>query len=137
MEKRRAFLKKLGLASGAALVVPSLSSCTTLSRVQGVADNNEIRVQLPANQSFPFIVDHPKSEIPILITKKEKLRAFLMLCTHKDCTVNPAGAVLLCPCHGSEFSFSGEVLTGPAENPLHEYSVSQTNGVLTIKLNQQ
>jgi Rieske Fe-S protein len=46
-------------------------------------------------------------------------------CTHQCCTVGYDAALgeMLCPCHGSRYSTSGQVLLGPAEQALQKLSV--------------
>jgi Rieske Fe-S protein len=46
-------------------------------------------------------------------------------CTHLTCPVQLAaeagGAPLVCPCHGGEYSATGEVLDGPPPRPLRRF----------------
>ena len=51
--------------------------------------------------------------------------AFSAICTHQHCVVAPAGERFECPCHGSAFdAATGEVLNGPALEPLPSVAVS-------------
>jgi Rieske Fe-S protein len=55
--------------------------------------------------------------------------AFSAICTHQGCTVAAAGAVLNCPCHGSEFdALTGAVKRGPATSPLPAVAVKVSDG---------
>jgi 3-phenylpropionate/trans-cinnamate dioxygenase ferredoxin subunit len=53
--------------------------------------------------------------------------AFDDTCTHRQCSLSEGeiwNDVVMCPCHGSEFALAtGEVMNGPAEDPVHAYEV--------------
>lgn len=52
--------------------------------------------------------------------EKGKIHLVNLTCTHLGCSTkwNDAERSWDCPCHGSRFSYKGEVLEGPAVNPL-------------------
>jgi thiosulfate dehydrogenase (quinone) large subunit len=57
------------------------------------------------------------------------LAAFSAVCTHAGCQVEFASGMLVCPCHGSEFSASsGAVVRGPAVTPLATRRVIERRG---------
>lgn len=60
------------------------------------------------------------------------LTAFSPLCTHLGCAYqwrSHAGpshqGAFVCPCHGSSFTRSGDVITGPANRPLDRYRIKR------------
>jgi cytochrome b6-f complex iron-sulfur subunit len=54
-------------------------------------------------------------------------------CTHQACLITGyAGQDYVCPCHGSEYSQTGQVLSGPAPASLPRYQTQFTGNVLTI-----
>lgn len=54
--------------------------------------------------------------------------AFSAVCPHEGCSVLPDTGKLTCPCHGSQFSLSGEVTRGPAQSGLQPFAVRVTDG---------
>lgn len=59
---------------------------------------------------------------PICLYKvKDEYIASLLKCTHRGCELNVGGGIYSCPCHGSEFSTTGQVLEGPADQNLKVY----------------
>lgn len=55
-------------------------------------------------------------------------------CTHLGCSVpwDAEKNLFVCPCHGSTFSMTGEVLTSPAPRPLDMYPVRIENGIVKV-----
>jgi Rieske Fe-S protein len=54
-------------------------------------------------------------------------------CTHERCTVTGiSGQTYVCPCHGSQYSLTGQVRSGPAPRSLPTHNASFANGVLTL-----
>jgi Rieske Fe-S protein len=55
------------------------------------------------------------------------------VCTHEGCTVSNAdGDVYVCPCHGSRYTRTGQVVHGPAVASLRRYTTNVANGMVTI-----
>jgi arsenite oxidase small subunit len=56
--------------------------------------------------------------------------AYSAICTHQGCTVGYKDGNLACPCHGSVFdpANGGQVVNGPAKQPLPKIPVEVQNG---------
>jgi Rieske Fe-S protein len=71
--------------------------------------------------------------VQVAHTTQNTFVALSAICTHQDCIINLFGnQSYVCPCHGSTFGVNGNVLSGPAPAPLHEYPTQFSGGVLTI-----
>ena len=68
-------------------------------------------------------------------TSANSFTAVEAVCTHEGCTVSNAdGDQYVCPCHGSRYTRSGQVVRGPAVASLRRYTTSFTDGVVTIAI---
>lgn len=70
---------------------------------------------------------------PVLVTRtgESTAVAFSAICTHMGCQVEPAGAELHCPCHGSKYTAAtGAVIAGPAPKPLPAVKVTVAGGAV-------
>jgi Rieske Fe-S protein len=60
-----------------------------------------------------------------VIRKNQDIYALNLTCTHLGCTVNATPKGFVCPCHGSVFNTSGDVVKGPADGPLKRLAVDE------------
>ena len=78
------------------------------------------------------IVDFEGKKMGIYKDALGKVYAIDPGCTHIKCTVqwNDAEKSWDCPCHGSRFSYTGQVLTGPARKDLAVYDVKVGKAII-------
>lgn len=117
--ERRAFL--------VACAATSLSAaCASTPYVAGRLDAGRIVLKRrDVTGRAGVLVEHPALAFPLYVrqTGDNGFTAVLTRCMHRGCTVEPVDGRLVCPCHGSEYASTGEVLKGPTELPLIRFAV--------------
>jgi Rieske Fe-S protein len=90
------------------------------------------------------VVSVPESDVPArgaLVLPEERLAvvndgtgyyALDLTCTHLGCTVKGTPEGFACPCHGSRFASTGDVLKGPASRPLRRLALERNAGILRV-----
>lgn len=122
--------------SGASPTAPS--SIAQLPTVNGSAVDGGISVALgdsPALSSVggAALVLSPRGYFLLARTDPNTFSALPATCTHQTCTVSGFnGGVYVCPCHGSQFSKTGQVLSGPAVLPLRQLPTIVNSDTVTI-----
>jgi Rieske Fe-S protein len=95
----------------------------------------------PANEKL-LAVDGTRTilidnERTIVVRKSETAFAVLsQICTHAGCSVsfNTSLHLLVCPCHGSRFSLTGNVAQSPASRSLQTYPSTFDAATMTLTI---
>ena len=136
---RRTFVRRLpvltaGLAAGASCV--SLSACAgvTYLRPRVLPDGGLLVATGDVGERGEAFLQTTGMQRPVYLRRSEggAWTAVLASCTHRGCQPEPVGDRLACPCHGSEFTFEGDVLAGPADRPLPRYEVIEEDDRLIV-----
>ena len=73
-----------------------------------------------------------------IATAGDSFYAFADTCTHQGCSLADGelvGTTVTCPCHGSQFDVTtGDVLRGPAREPVQSYPVRLEGNALQVEL---
>ncbi len=128
-ESRRDFVKTIGLVTVSATLglSGSLSSCAGTHVARFSVNGSRLAVGKNEFAGRAFVLVKPSTmPAPIYVRRlhENDYVAVLLECTHRQCELNPAGEILACPCHGSEYSITGEVLNPPAETKLQRFNVT-------------
>ncbi len=86
------------------------------------------------NVNGSVIVSSAAGSLAVVRTSQTAVAALSAICTHQGCTVAYSGSLMLlvCPCHGAEFTLTGAVKQGPATIPLKTYQASLAGNIVTI-----
>ena len=134
---RRDFLGRFSVFSACASLVASSTGCAGLRYVRATEEPGRLVLPRAAlGEDAGVLVESSRTPKPVYLraTDPGAYSAVLAECTHSQCQPEPDGDRLVCPCHGSEFAFTGEVLQGPAEAPLTRYRVSHDRDSITVCL---
>lgn len=136
--ERRSFIKWTGVAALTSFLAKVLSSCggqvkfdsanmpsaaasesefIDLGGMEELAETGSLRYQTPSGHSILVVQS---------LNDAQSVQAFSSVCTHRGCNVTwkTHDQMISCACHGSNFSAEGDVLQGPAQQPLQQYSVT-------------
>jgi len=140
---RRDFIKRSAvgvIASGAMLSSINISAFTrsaTAAKAVFRRSGDDIVVKLSENAALSKSGGSVKinDELMLIRNSETTFLAIRTICTHKGCDVELEGNKFVCPCHGSEFSLTGKVETGPAEENLKTFETifDSDKGTVTIK----
>lgn len=129
---RREFFRRAEVAAGGFIccAMPLLVTSCGAARVRYLTPllqgDRLVVPRVDVERTGAVLIEDPASDLPIYVRRNTD-GAFVALstrCGHRGCQVEPAAASMICPCHGSEYTFAGAILQGPTERPLTRYRVT-------------
>ena len=147
MTNRRSFLKS---CVGTAAVVGVASACTSCAwfqkrdvQVEAAPNATEVALLFTAHPALReangFVrIEGKDGDVRLVVVRLPDGRvvALSMTCTHWGCDVDwdKAHGWFDCSRHGSRFDTAGQVLEGPADEPLAMYEVTESADGVVVKL---
>ena len=143
MEKRE-FVKKVTAASLLASLGIPLDSCNpnSIPEPDSTPDaTGDILIDLTATAYKDLQTDEgwviDNTNKLLLLNLGGNIIALTNVCTHAGCSTDwvytSADQLFLCQCHNSVFDTSGNVVNGPANQPLKSYVTTRDGDLLTVK----
>jgi Rieske Fe-S protein len=136
---RRTALKAIGGLIFASIIPLGCAGVRSLriGSSAGIVTLDVLEFEQNTEDSNALILKVAEFKDPVILLRGENDQYYALsgLCTHLNCTLRPSKNFLRCPCHGSTFNLSGEVLRGPASKNLQTYPVEITEDTIVIRLN--
>lgn len=135
---RREFLQTVG----GAIALAAVPGCSAgLAMYHGEMQNDTITI--PKTEALALAAPNgimmvSTNNLPVAIVVRRladnNLAAVSTVCTHAGCEVRVLPDAFQCPCHGSEYDVTGEVIDGPAAKALQKFAVTENQDTITIKV---
>lgn len=102
---------------------------------EGVSIGEPADLRFPYTKTDAYLVEHVVEDAWVIKHSATSATVFSPICPHMGCRYEWDGGTqqFVCPCHGSVFSITGEVLAGPAPRPLDTLPYKIENGALEVK----
>jgi Rieske Fe-S protein len=128
---RREFVTLVGHLVGAGVLMSSAAclGCAMASSTHPMSALKVAKVDVSdltkdGKALFTPYVGPDGDQIMIVREPGGSLVALSTQCTHAGCKVNaPSGGIITCPCHGSQYDLTGNVVRGPAPRALKQYQI--------------
>ena len=135
---RRDFISIAGIWTASIAVLGSLIGMARLINPALTPEAGK-RFRIGSAADFPAGTQQVLAKQKVLIISDARgIAALSLICTHLGCIVTKTETGFSCPCHGSKFGPTGEVLAGPAPSALKWYQVSQAvDGRLMVDAKQE
>lgn len=141
-DSRRQWLKRLALTCSALSAVRSGTLATPASALD---NRNKLRIDLSLLSALELnggsaMLTYDNEQTVLLVNRESESDYYVLdpRCTHQGCRVDPyspSTSTIICPCHGSEYSISGQVTQGPAVSNLNFYNaVLEDANTLAIEI---
>jgi Rieske Fe-S protein len=121
--------------------INSPSGTSSLPTIQASPSNGVIQINIDSSSPLAksggaALIQNSSNPVLVERTSDTSFNAVTAICTHQGCLITDyisQNNEYFCPCHGSRFSYTGKVDSGPAGAPLKQYQTSFNNNVLSIK----
>ena len=117
---------------GVLFILFFLPSFYFLKRYLSPPAQNSAMFEIPVTELPENAVYMVRDKKIALIHYRKEIRAVSIACTHLGCTLNVLSDKFVCPCHGSVFTLTGEVIKGPAILNLKELRCKTDGGMVKI-----
>ncbi|HUJ61333.1 MAG TPA: Rieske (2Fe-2S) protein [Kofleriaceae bacterium] len=140
---RRTVLRGIGVVAALRVLPSCTSPGSDLAHAKSTSCGGDgfcIDTTDPANKVLAsaggaMLVGIPTGDTVMVIRSSDtEVVALSAICTHQQCSMNfdADQQLIVCPCHGSQFDEEGNVVNGPAEEPIRVYSASLMSDTIRV-----
>lgn len=127
-----------GALLGIGVVLPALTSCSTLTSVQINVKSGTVAVPLEkfTAESKVVLIKNAAAEFDIAVVQlsPELYKAFYLECTHESTGLVATKSGFFCNAHGSSFTLEGKVKTPPANRDLKALPVTIKDSEVIVSI---